>query len=180
MHLLIGSPKLRPMVRFMNGIHPSISFMNRVTSLFVPNSFRDQILTIMYLGWRPATKIAKSCISSGTWGIYWPWSANQWDANRIQNIMLQMSGHLWLANNTGGTNYRGDESDVNSIWLAGLEIRFKMLVVRHTTSMNILVVCQNFKLSAQKRGQKWNWLWKTWFIHNLKATELQYPLSTFL
>ena len=38
MYILIGSAKLRPMVRFMNGIQPSISFMNEMTSLFVPNS----------------------------------------------------------------------------------------------------------------------------------------------
>ena len=30
MYLLIGSPKLRPMVRFMNRIHPSISFLNEM------------------------------------------------------------------------------------------------------------------------------------------------------
>ena len=40
MYLLIGSLKLRPVVRFMNGIQPSISFMNEVMSLFVPNEIQ--------------------------------------------------------------------------------------------------------------------------------------------
>ena len=41
--------------------------------------------------------------------------------------------------------------------VAGLEMRFKMLVVQQTTNMYILVVRHNIKLFVQKLEQKLNY-----------------------
>ena len=48
--------KLRPMVRFMNVIHPSISFMTEMTSLFVPNS-ETSYKNVLYVGWSASTLV---------------------------------------------------------------------------------------------------------------------------